>query len=498
MKKQNINQNLITRKGGIYLIKHSSLPSNLVRKAEKHFNSNILNQALKILDRVYWKLHEKNRLGSTWHFSKDYKRKVGSHSTFLWKELVKLEILVCNGKYSTEGRSKRYGIYPELILGEPTQITYLERLSSSKKIERYTLDVLSEIDLNVNNIQDLVDSEYPKIRNEVKKNTTIKEDGSLTYDNGKKLRKIPKSSSMAPEEHLEAFADLKSKEVCKAHQGALEALKNKTYGFPKRNSTNYRLNHVLTNLPSRYLSKCTIEGEDLCEIDLKNSQFVLLANIIKNPSLLYRWRDIFINRTLSKESLRHDAYLRLLHPYRAKTDIQLFQEYCFNGALYEELCKLLPEKETTSSREKVKSLMFTLVFNEIENMQKTELYDRFNEIFPNVIKLIKLLKLNFVIDFNEMDQKEFIKYINKSGKVSRYKGAMNFLAVLLQRLEAKIFIDEILDTLRISGIKAISRHDSILIKISDQSRALRIIEDSLNNTLGETCFALKVTGLARG
>ncbi len=487
----NINQNLITLKGGTYLIKYSSLPAKLVKKAESLFDNNDLTNTLRILDLVYWKLYKKNLLGCTWHFSKNYKRKVGSNSTHLWNSLVKSEILVCNGSYHTkQGKSKKYGINSDLLEGDNIQITYREHVSSSKKIELYSYGVLSELDLNVKDVNAIINTEFPSILHEVRGNTHINEDGSLTYDNGKKRRKVPKPSSMTPGEHFESFVALQSKEVCKAHQRALEALISKSYGFPKRNNTNYRLNHVLTNLPSRYLSQCTIEGEELIEIDLKNSQFTLLANLIKNPSLLYRWGNTIFNSTVPENSLPLEASFRLLHNFQDKADIQLFQEYCYQGVLYEEICKVLHGKETTSGRDKVKSLMFALVFKEIQHMPKAELYDAFNENFANVIELIIQLKRNFVNDFKEMDQKEFMRNINKSGNVPRQKGAMNFLAILLQRIEAKIFIDEILDTLRISGIKAISRHDSILVKKSHEAQAYSIVESRLSEILGEGCFSL--------
>ena len=446
MKTQNSYENLIKRKGGTYFIKYSTLPAKLAKEAVRLLDNNDLNQAFKILDRVYWKLYEQNRLGSTWPFSTEYKRKVGSNLTHVWGSLVMAEILVCNGSYFTKsGKPKEYGINPLLLEGDMIQINYVEHLSTLKKIERYTLDVLSEMDLNVTDIQKLVNSKYPKIRKKVWDNTSINLNGSLTYWDGKKRRIIPKSSPVAPEEHFEDFVDQQAKEVSKAHQRALEALKTKSFEFPKRNNTNYRLNHVLTNLPKLYLSKCRIGGEELIEIDLKNSQFTLLSNLIKNPSLLYRWGDIFINRDIPQESFPLEPYLRLLHRFRDKEDIQIFQEYCYDGVLYEELCKDLIGRVTTSRREKVKSLMFALMFKELERMPKAELYDVFKNKFPNVIELITQLKSEFIIDFKKMGQKEFKRNINKSGNLPRYKGAMNFLAVLLQRLEAKIFIDEILE-----------------------------------------------------
>ncbi len=59
----------------------------------------------------------------------------------------------------------------------------------------------------------------------------------------------------------------------------LALIENKRF-FIRKSTTNGRINHNLTSLDSKILTHLKLDGEELSEIDLANSQPLLLANLI--------------------------------------------------------------------------------------------------------------------------------------------------------------------------------------------------------------------------
>ena len=65
------------------------------------------------------------------------------------------------------------------------------------------------------------------------------------------------------------------------------------------------------------------------------------------------------------------------------------------------------------------------------------------------------------------------------------------LAVTLQRIESRIFVDNILARLLSSGYRVFSKHDSILCKESDQAAVTAIVRAELDRELGIGAYTLK-------
>ena len=80
-----------------------------------------------------------------------------------------------------------------------------------------------------------------------------------------------------------------------------------------------------------------------------------------------------------------------------------------------------------------------------------------------------------------------------SAEEARDKGNASF-AVMLQQIESLVFIDEILSKCHQSGIKALSKHDSILFRQCDRSYVAAIIVKVLNRVFGRFSYSLDVDG----
>lgn len=194
--------------------------------------------------------------------------------------------------------------------------------------------------------------------------------------------------------------------------------------YAARNKTNDRLDHNLTNLKSTLLKGYVkLDGESLVDIDLANSQPCLLAYLISSwdkvqmffPNLIkgYRISDIDLSAS----------------------DIQLFLEKSSSGVLYDYLGEKLGW-----DRDLAKLIFIKIMFSKPKWNSRYK--KQIKAVFPTVIK--------YMDDF---------KFLN---------GESNQLAIFLQKLEARIFIDNIYLPLRTEGYTIFSKHDSILCKTSQR------------------------------
>jgi len=196
-----------------------------------------------------------------------------------------------------------------------------------------------------------------------------------------------------------------------------------------RSLTNDRLFTPLTNLYSPLLEAIKINDEKLVSIDLSNSQPLLLAQNIVN------------------------YHSELLQNPEIKEFVTASQE----GKVYE----FFQSKLNLSSRNEAKKTVMQLFFS--SNKLNTNLKKKVNEILPTFYEFLK----------------------SKKGKTHKN------LSINLQKMEASIFVDEILKTLLNSGIPAISKHDSILIPQSQIENTL-IVMVSILDVFFEKNYKLKL------
>jgi hypothetical protein len=114
----------------------------------------------------------------------------------------------------------------------------------------------------------------------------------------------------------------------------------------KRNKTNNRLDTNLTNMASILVDEICLQN-DLVQIDLSNSQFVLLTN--------------------------------LLQSHLSSSDYKLFKELSVSGKLYSYIASSLSLKSAKNG----KSLMFEVMFSSRRNNSAYK--KKIKELFPSVV-----------------------------------------------------------------------------------------------------------------
>lgn len=209
--------------------------------------------------------------------------------------------------------------------------------------------------------------------------------------------------------------------------------------YASRNKTNNRLDHNLTNLKSTLLKGYVkLHGESLVDIDLSNSQPCLLAYLISNRDKV----QIFFPDLVKK--------YRIPDIDTSAPDVQLFLEKSGDGKLYDHLGKTLGW-----DRELAKLIFIKIMFSKPKWNSRYK--KQIKDVFPTVIKFMDDFKLQ--------------------------NGKPNQLSIFLQKLEARIFIDNIYLPLRKEGLVIFSKHDSILCK-SSQRDELKVKMESILDKFG--------------
>ena len=216
--------------------------------------------------------------------------------------------------------------------------------------------------------------------------------------------------------HIKKAADFikdKRKNALISYQYSINKLCNKQFYF-SRNGKVKRLNHNLTSLHKELMSYIMLVN-DLTEIDLSNSQFAILAYIMKNDSSFIK-----------------------------TPDFEIFLHEASKGTLYQYIGRLL---EMTF--EAVKTMMMETSFSSYKNYTKNK--TRLMGLFPSVVKYIDDYK--------------------KAAKKS------NEFAIMLQNKEAEIFVDNIYHQLKQEGLFCLTKHDSLIVRRQDASHILEVVNE---------------------
>ena len=218
----------------------------------------------------------------------------------------------------------------------------------------------------------------------------------------------------------------------------------------KRNSTNFRLDSNLTNLRSDY--KYFHTRNDLSVIDLKNSQPFLLSY------LLNYYTSITSNTILSDVDVT-GATAPFIHKVRGlpfnSDDIQIlseglfsdfkelkrYTELCQNGTLYEYLAT-----HFNTNRDEAK-LNVMKIFYSANNLYRKE-KKVFNKLFPQVGKFMRVFKDIY--------------------------GYETF-AILLQRMESELVLDNVCRIMVTQGITPLTIHDSWIVPTDKVQESIDII-----------------------
>ncbi len=246
---------------------------------------------------------------------------------------------------------------------------------------------------------------------------------------------------------------------------AIQRFKDKRFRNFHRNNTNKRLDTNLTILKNELMP--FIIG-DWVSIDLKNSQpFLLGVQIFKvfidlfieinnNFSTIYQIKDkkqfSDLIQTFGIKAIQKVSKINQKAKKGDLVNLSLFNQSVLNGTFYDDFIKYFDGDIT---RDEVKEIMFKVMFS------RNVVYKNYRKTIP-FWKEKKIFKSVYPVAFEIM---EILKEKNHSD-----------LAVYLQKSESYLFIDVICKKLVEDGIIPITKHDSVIVKASQQTAALKIVK----------------------
>lgn len=257
---------------------------------------------------------------------------------------------------------------------------------------------------------------------------------------------------------------------------AINQIQDKRFRYFKRNKTNNRLDTNFTNLKSGL--RPFIKG-DFIQIDLKNSQPFFLSIFLSNlmdkltgisGNLIHSDRELLrtipiclgfsVYDMVKAFGLQQIRELSKIHQNGNFPEMMKFRNTTLSGNFYNDFIDLYGNGIT---RKEVKDLMFKVLFSRnvvYKDYKRFVPYEDekkvFTEVFPIVYKMVEVLK-----------EKEH-----------------NQLAIMLQKMESRIFIDMIAKELVNSGIIPLTIHDSVIIPSNKQDEALKIMKQIFYDEVG--------------
>ena len=279
------------------------------------------------------------------------------------------------------------------------------------------------------------------------------------------------------------------KRICvKTSWGMSAELLNNRRPYAHRNETNMRLDSNITNMPSVLLNQVWWNKQRIVEIDLCNSQILILSTILSyciknyfnNKKIIYKKWGVVDKKIIYKKSKKNTQPHPTPHPppYMLLTFLHLEQEgHDLKSSFTRELRQILTNSETgvffdkkniyDKNRENFKKGVFRVLFGdpkyrgiEVKNLEKQ---------YPNLVLFTRELKNIFIQEFK------------REGSVDYRRDGSRQLALILQKFESKVFIDIILKNLYDKNIKALSKHDSIVCRESDVDLVRSIMSEELSN-----------------
>lgn len=301
-----------------------------------------------------------------------------------------------------------------------------------------------------------------------------------------------KTTENIQKQFIRPYLEFEKQNYIQSCRNNLELLRYKHF-YVSKAEINNRIHHTLINLPKELLRYIKIKDENLCEIDLSCSQPLLLAYLINeiiNNRIPLGCDSKIINIIKS-----HLPPLLFTSLSKSKSDILTFIEQCQKGELYEYFCYQIYGRYDEELRDVAKNSFIRSLY--AKNNFKTEEKANFEKVFPELTQLLKVIKKEFVILFEDHGKNgnytELDKYTrsNRKGEKTAKTAGLDYLPILLQEIESNIFIETILVELYKLGFVVLPKHDAILCSESDLANVTQIMKEKLNEVLGTGNYKLK-------
>lgn len=299
--------------------------------------------------------------------------------------------------------------------------------------------------------------------------------------------------------------------------------RRRTNLYCSRNETNYRLDHNVTGLrakePANLLKFITLDGEKLQSIDLRNSQITIFAHLFERiRCYLSTFCDVEEHNILAKTSMRAAAKHQLsllitsndnqqgISTYEREdkeisyiyvlpfleylgekegardwfsSDWTRFKNLTKSGIFYDELAAEYTAMTGRNwSRSEAKTTVFEVLFSAHRNSSQGKRL--LQAVFPSVVRIADAFKVANI---------EALKLAGRAAQEARDEGNAS-LAITLQRIEARVFIDGILADCLGQGLRVLSKHDSLLFKPSERHKVEGVVRAHLDRVFGPGAYEL--------
>lgn len=349
------------------------------------------------------------------------------------------------------------------------------------------------IDDNAENIfnsyyhPEFITSDMKKVPSKIKYfNNGISETKHLTIESFES--KIPKGDSFfyyknsIYQANYQEFHDYKVNIIKKHYKFKVNELVN-TEIDTSRNRINHRLHNQLVTFPSKLLPYVTINNASTVQIDLRTSQFLIFANLInsflnnKHQELIQFFKYKNTKDYLTKLFMILESYKNLLPVTSINIDEKQDVIYhndvhqFISDIFYQDFYGLVQNELGLKDRGLTKLILFLLIFK--KKTTSNLLTDKLIKKYKTVISIMNEFKAT---DSNNKSEKTDPK--DENGNDDNQD---NNFAVMLQCVEAEIFIDNILIPLQKKGIPCFSRHDSIVVDHRYRDEVINQIKDVFKN-----------------
>jgi len=345
----------------------------------KYFFSNDIT-SLKI---NLWSLILRRKYGTFYNFYIDYLIDEG-FITLVSDYFVSKKTKTYQINYFDVGSLKRVKVYDNILLKKHSK-GFLERNITEFNNSPIPIDIKKMIVDDIYHVQIDYDGAF-NILNELKKNNKL--DNNKYYKN------------------LLSINGIKDKHLF---------FKFDSYG---RFHSNFTI--LKKEVRNKFLK---IDGQEVCELDIKNSQPFFLSLLMKK--YMANWEEL--------------------------SDVERYFFVVNNGIVYDDIVDKVGDIKT---REEAKMLVYKVLFGKNGDFKKSSKV--FKEIYPNVLQFIKNYKEN--------------------------KGDYKVMSHELQRIESEFIFDNVITKVKKKNpkIRIITVHDSLIFPCKYEDEVSKIFYDELN------------------
>lgn len=214
-----------------------------------------------------------------------------------------------------------------------------------------------------------------------------------------------------------------------------------------------RFHSPFTNLKSAIRNHVQLDGTKYVNIDISNSQMVVLSTIMDNPLLA---KQLLSNVKFDDKDT--DEIINAVELINDLEDVKNFCDKAKTGEIYETVAEYMG-----TNRKQAKINLLSILFSNSDQFKRIKA--KLQELYPSLIKLSN--QLNVV-------------------------NGIHYLPMLCQRFESELFINTIVkEFFKHKKHPAITIHDSIMVHPEDYETFMLVYKHEFSK-LGITAFQVKV------